>query len=193
MELKLSINFSDEDKQNLQNSLGCSDEKELRKKLGGIAKAAFEEYIEMILGKHLPTKSNEFYERRLFHLIKFYFDGRIPSEKEVVALMAKTKTGCKTLIENVCVRYKHELNQEILNTIHTTLKEARFKADVRAYYIPINSGFILEELKQTVSDNAPQLDQISKKRGAAGTYCVSMDTYVFLCEYYGIEKIKAAI
>ena len=64
---------------------------DLKIALTKIAKASFVEYKEMILGQNLPTKANEFLERRLYHLLKCYFIDRFPTENEVISLFQQTE------------------------------------------------------------------------------------------------------
>lgn len=192
VELRLSVDLSDTDKELLRKTLNCKDDEELRTSLTHIAKAASMEYLEMILGKQLPTRANEINERRLFHLLKHYFRGRIPSEAEVSALFQVTQSSSRTLLRNVRTKFKYALEEEVKFTVQEVLKEAVFKSG--EYRIVVQSDNILEELRQTVSVNAPHLDQIAKVKGSAGVYGVSEDTFEVLAYHFGVDlsEITAA-
>lgn len=101
VELTITNNLNNEEKDLLRKTLNCSSDDELIISLARISKAASTEYLEMILGKQLPTRANEINERHLFYLLKFYFRGRIPSEAEVSALFQATHSTSRTLLRNV--------------------------------------------------------------------------------------------
>jgi hypothetical protein len=175
----------EEEMEMLKEVLNCEDEEELSEKMVGIGEAAIYEYLEMILGKQFPTRANEIRERRLFHLLKHYFNGQIPTEADVASLFQLTERSSKTLLRNVRTKFKFELKQEIKNTIKDTLSSVKFKND--EYRVVIKNDNILEELKQTVSAEAPHLNQIKKVRNSAGTYKIPEDTLALLCEYYELD------
>ena len=189
LEIELALN--DHEMVLLTKTLGCKNEEELYEKLSMISKSAMEEYLEMILGKQLPTRANEIQERRLYHLLKNYYTGRIPNEAEVATLFQIKLSSSKTLLRNVRTKFKYELEEAILNTIKETLTKATYSGEV--FRIVVQCENILEELKQTVSINAPQLDQISKVTGSAGVYNIPEDTFDLLAKHYNIEvdSIKA--
>lgn len=172
------------------------DEDELKKALTKIAKASFEEYKEMILGQNLPTKANEFLERRLYHLLKRYFIDRFPNENEVISLFQQTESGSRTLLRNVRAKYKYELETSLKNTIVNILTNPSGKSGSNVKFI-IRSENVLEELKQVVSLEAPELEQITKVRSSAGVYTIHMDTLEKICTHYSIpitditEKLDA--
>ncbi len=175
----------------LRKTLNCKDDKELSHCLSRIGRSAMEEYLEMILGRQLPTRANEIYERRLFHLLKKYYIGRIPNEAEIAGLFQIKLSSSKTLLRNVKTKFKFDLEEEINNTIKDTLLNANHIGSV--FRIVVQCENILEELQQTVSINAPQLDQITKMKGSAGVYTIPEDTFDLLADYYGVNvaSIKA--
>lgn len=190
--LSITINLTDEEMGLLRKTLTCSGDDELKASLERISEAASTEYLEMILGKQLPTRANEIHERRLFHLLKFYYRGRIPSEAEVSALFQTTQATSRTLLRNVRTKYKYDLEEEVRSTIQETLKKAVFKSG--EYRVVIQCENILEELRQTVSIKAPQLDQIAKVKGSAGVYGIPVDTFELLADHFGVPlgEIAAA-
>lgn len=191
-ELIVTLDISEEDQQLLSKTLNCERAEDLRTSLEHICTAASAEYLDMILGKQLPTRANEIHERRLFHLLKHYFRGRIPSEAEVSALFQVTQSASRTLIRNVRTKFKYDLEEEVKNTVQQILRTAEFMSD--EYRIVVQSDNILEELRQTVSLYAPQLGQITKVKNSAGIYSVPEDTFILLAGKYDVElsEIEAA-
>lgn len=187
--MDININFeeliNDDEKQLLRNILSCADDNELSHALKGISNAAISEYIEMILGKQIPTRANEMQERRLYHLLKCYFVGRIPSEAEVASFFQFTESSSRALIRNVKTKYKFNLEHELQATMRSVLLSARIVGG--NYRVVVSSESILEELRQTVSLRAAHLDQISKVKNSAGVYNIPEDTFAVLCQNYGVD------
>lgn len=178
-------NFTDNEKRVLMGVLNCNDDDQLNECLVKIASAATTEYLEMILGKQLPTRANEIWERRLFHLMKHFFIGHIPRESEVSALFQLTENESKNLLRKVRTKFRFDLEKEILYTVQQTLLSAIRSND--KFRVVINSENILEELKHTVSMVAIELEQIQKIPNSAGVYTISEDTFDRICEAYGIS------
>lgn len=191
--LTIRINLSDEERDLLKKTFNCPNDDDLETNLVQIAEAASVEYLEMILGKQLPTRANEIHERRLFHLLKHYFRGRIPSEAEVSTLFQVTLSTSRTLLRNVRTKFKYELEEEVKHTIQEILRSAGFKSG--KYQIVIQCENILEELRQIVAINAPRLDQITKVKNSAGVYSVSEDTFELLANQFEVppNEIEAAV
>lgn len=173
--LQLNSDFlNDEEIRKLKILFKCADNEELNVALKNISLAALTEYKEMLLGKGLPTRADEIKQHRLFHLVKHYFQGVIPTEAEVSSMFQLTETESRALIRNVRTRFRYQLEAEILNTLQNTVASAELKDD--KYHVVIQSDNVLEELNRVVSTNAPQLDPISKVRGSARKYQISEDT-----------------
>ncbi len=186
MEIVLNIEqLIGEDKNRLKSVLDCKGDEELTHAISRIGMAAISEYLEMILGKQLPTRANEIRERKLFHLMKHYFLGKIPDETEISTLFQLTESGSRTLLRNVRTKYKYELESELHNSIVELLESANHKKST--YRVVICSDNLLEELKQMVSIKAPYLDQIAKVRNSAGVYNIPEDTFEILCQEYGVD------
>jgi len=175
------------DKTTLVKVLGCSDEASLESALRGIAEAALCEYLEMLLGKQVPTKAAEAQERRLYHLIMRFFDGRFPRESEITSMFQLTERASRTLLRNTRTKYHYALEPNLRATIGTLLSTAERESANGDYQITIQSMTIIEELKRTVSTIAPTLKQVKRLRDAAGIYVFPVDTYRRLCDHYGVE------
>jgi hypothetical protein len=185
IEIEVENLINKEEIEMLETIFNSENQSDLINKLEGIGKAALYEYLEMILGKQVPTRANEIKERRLFHLLKHHFDGSIPSESEVASLFQLTERRSRTLLRNVRTKFKFALKKEIEDTIKEVLKKVEYKND--EYRVVITNDNILEELKQTVSSEAPHLYQIKKVRNSAGVQKIPEDTLEVLCKYYGVD------
>lgn len=185
--LHLTNDFlNDEEIEKLKILFKTEDNDEFNIALKNVALAALTEYKEMLLGKGLPTRADEIKQHRLLHLIKHYFQGRIPTEAEVSSMFQLTETESRALIRNVRTRFRYQLESEILNTLQQTIVSAEFSNDT--FHVVIQSDNVLEELNRLVSTNAPQLDPISKVRGSARKYQISEDTYELLSNALGINQ-----
>ncbi|MGF3106081.1 hypothetical protein [Rossellomorea sp. DUT-2] len=178
--------LTEEEIEKLKILFKTDDTEEFNLAIKNIAVAALTEYKEMLLGKGLPTRADEIKQHRLLHLIKHYFQGRIPTEAEVSSMFQLTETESRALIRNVRTRFRYQLESEILNTLQQTIVSSEFNNDT--YHVVIQSDNVLEELNRLVSTNAPQLDPISKVRGSARKYQISEDTYELLNNALGINQ-----
>lgn len=188
MEINLNLDqfVGENENRVIRGVLGCQSDQELQEKLTCISRAAVYEYLEMLLGKQLPTRANEMRERRLFLLLKHYFLARIPSEAEVSSMFQLTESDSRSLLRNVRTKFRFELEDELLNTIRATLESAS-QHNGGNYRVVISSENILEELKQKVSVIAGELDQIQKVKNSAGVYVIPEDTFNRLNTAYGLN------
>lgn len=189
--IQLTNDLLDEQEiQKLMTLFNCQSDEEFNLALKNVTLAALTEYKEMLLGKGLPTRADEIKQHRLFHLVKHYFQGVMPTEAEVSSMFQLTETESRALIRNVRTRFRYQLEAEILNTLQQTVISAELNED--KYHVVIQSDNVLEELNRVVSTNAPQLDPITKVRGSARKYQISEDTYELLGNVLGINQEVAA-
>lgn len=189
--IQLTNDFLDEQEiQKLMTLFNCQNNEEFNLALKNVTLAALTEYKEMLLGKGLPTRADEIKQHRLFHLVKHYFQGVMPTEAEVSSMFQLTETESRALIRNVRTRFRYQLEAEILNTLQQTVISAELNED--KYHVVIQSDNVLEELNRVVSTNAPQLDPITKVRGSARKYQISEDTFELLSNVLGVNQEVAA-
>lgn len=189
--IQLTNDLLDEQEiQKLMTLFNCQSDEEFNLALKNVTLAALTEYKEMLLGKGLPTRADEIKQHRLFHLVKHYFRGVMPTEAEVSSMFQLTETESRALIRNVRTRFRYQLEAEILNTLQQTVISAELNED--KYHVVIQSDNVLEELNRVVSTNAPQLDPVTKVRGSARKYQISEDTYELLSNVLGINQEVAA-
>lgn len=173
-------------REKLAQILRSTGDPDLDERLQRIAIAAVSEYIEMLLGRQMPTRANEVKERRLFHLLKCYFKDRLPTEAEILVMFQLTESAATRLLRDVRVKYRADFEMEIENSIRGTLESAT--PHDQDYRVVIRSESILEELKQVVAVEAPQLDQVAKVKNSAGVYEIQQDTFKILCEHFKVDK-----
>lgn len=189
--IQLTNDLLDEQEiQKLMTLFNCQSHEEFNLALKNVTLAALTEYKEMLLGKGLPTRADEIKQHRLFHLVKHYFRGVMPTEAEVSSMFQLTETESRALIRNVRTRFRYQLEAEILNTLQQTVISAELNED--KYHVVIQSDNVLEELNRVVSTNAPQLDPVTKVRGSARKYQISEDTYELLSNVLGVNQEVAA-
>ena len=182
--------INDEEYAKLKTLFQSDTTEEFTASLHGIAISALVEYKEMLLGKGLPTRADEIKQHRLFHLVKHYFKGVIPTEVEVSKMFQLTESESRALIRNVRTRFRYQLEHEIMTTLQQTIRAAELEGDV--YQAVIQSDNVLEELNRLISTHAPQLDPITKVRNSARKYQISEDTFDLLKEVLDVGNKVAA-
>lgn len=76
----------------------------------------------MFKEKGLPTRADEVQQERLFFLLTYYFQNKLPSEKELSPIFQLTQSQSKTLLRNTKSRYRTKISNFISNTLLETLK-----------------------------------------------------------------------
>lgn len=160
------------------------DETRLEESLSRIALAATEEYLQMLLGKQIPSRAQDVREHRLFLLLKRFFSGEIPSESRIAAFFQLTETQSRSLLRNTRTKYRFDLDAALRATIQSLLATATQTEENGPYRVVIGSENLLEELRHVVAVEAPELDQIAKVRGSAGVYEIPADTWDVIIEFY---------
>lgn len=195
MEITIGLDelITESDKATLARVLDCQVGNGLEEALTKIGRAAVSEYVEMLLGKSLPTRAREMHERRLYHLLKQYFVGRLPTEAEIARMLQLTETQSRTLLRHTKTKFKFELEHALNATIKLTLSAAERRGS--GYRVVIQSDAILEELRNVVSTKGPRLDQVAKVKNSACLYDIPEDTFNLLLNHYGVglSNIEAAV
>lgn len=153
-----------------------------------VACAALTEYRDMFLGMGLPSRADEIRQHRLRHLIKRYFQGRLPSEAEVSAMFQLTQSQSRNLIRYVMTRFHSDLESELKNTLSAVVEAAQ--RDGEAYQVVIQSDNVLEELNRIIAITAPKCDPVTKTRNMARTYTIAPDSSAALRTYLGLPEVE---
>jgi len=99
----------------------------------GIARAAIQEYLDMISGEIVFSRASDIKEYRLLLLIENVFE-EMPSESVVANLFHLKRSEAKTLIKNVDAKYRRKLTKikkktlcSIIDGIDTQEKTSYFE------------------------------------------------------------------
>ncbi len=185
MQLLLETNefLDDAERARLRVTLGCAAEEEAEK-LSRIMRAAFGEYLTMLLGTPVSNRAEEVREKRLLQLLRYYAQpNELLTEQQISAMFQLNDTEARRLLRSVRAKYRVELDARVANAAATILENA-VEQDSGDYRVQLTSENVLEALRLTVTIRAPQLDQIVKVRGSAGLYDIPPDTYAILCQEF---------
>jgi hypothetical protein len=174
-----SAEVSDTDKTLIQQCLGLANA-QLPAALTKLSKTAFMEYVKMFKEKGLPTRADEVQQERLFFLLNYFFENRLPSENEISSIFQLTPSQSKTLLRNTKSRYRTKISTFIRNTLLETLNSASQPNHGDDYEFICTSPTTVEELNSIVSQKGPELQPIEKIRGLSSKYSCAVDTYTLL-------------
>lgn len=175
--------FTADERERLKELFKTQDDAEFSEALQKVVRAGLSEYKEMFLGMGLPSRADEIQQHRLFHLIKYYFGGRLPSEPEVTSMFQLTESRSRRLIRSVMTRFHYALGLEIQNTLREAIDQAQFDGDSEMYRVVIQSDNVLEEFNRIIGMVAPRLGRVRKVPNMSRTYSVSVDSYNALRQY----------
>jgi hypothetical protein len=167
------------DKTLIQECLGLTPA-EVNDALKKLCKTAFMEYVKMFKEKGLPTRADEVQQERLFFLLNYFFENRLPTENEISSIFQMTPSQSKTLLRNTKSRYRTKIKTFIKNTLLTTLNSAIQPNPNGDYEFVCTSPTTVEELNSIISQKGPELQPIEKIRGLASKYNCAVDTYILL-------------
>jgi hypothetical protein len=167
------------DKTLIQDCLGLAAA-QVDPALKKLCKTAFMEYVKMFKEKGLPTRADEVQQERLFFLLNYFFENRLPSENEISSIFQLTPSQSKTLLRNTKSRYRTKISAFIKNTLLETLNSATQPNPTGDYEFVCTSPTTVEELNSIISQKGPELQPIEKIRGLASKYTCAVDTYTLL-------------
>lgn len=178
--------FSDDEWDRLKELFNKEEDEELEEDIKKVIPAALREYIDMFVGKGFPSRNEEIRQDRLFNLIKYYYDGKFPSESEVSSMFQETQSRSKSLNRLVMTRYRYDLKNELRNAILNTICNVKHNNDTEnpAYEVIIQSSIIVEELNRILNKKAPKYFNIRKIPGTGIRYYISEDSCCKLKELY---------
>jgi|SRR6266567_4492667 len=84
----------------LRAAFGLAPNADLRPVLEGLAAAALTEYSDTFFGEGMPTRAEDFQQRRLLLLVLHAF-GRLPNERQVATLFRLTLSRARILLNGV--------------------------------------------------------------------------------------------
>lgn len=172
----------------LRKILRAKSDADLNERLQSLLRAAWQEYMDMILGTGMPSRADEIRQNRLYHLLQYLYGGknpRIPTEAEVSSLFQLTPSQSRTLIQSVLTRFNYSLESGLRNTLLSVLQPIPpLPLEKDGYYhVVIHSDTVLQDLNQIIADQKPKYDLIRKQRGTSRTYLISADSYNTLIDF----------
>ncbi len=181
---------SDSNKNNLASRLEIFPITNNDEKINKLARAAVNEYVNLLEGTSIPSTINEFRVERLYCLIKHNCFAGLPSEYVVAKYFHITETQARTLLRNTLARHREDLRQTKYDEIKAILAAAeRAEEENLGYEVVINSKVILDEIKDLVAMNWPTLPKITKKRDSS-LYLIKPDTYEKLSEFINTANLS---
>ncbi|MFO4682035.1 hypothetical protein [Vibrio cholerae] len=190
MEIQFEIDdevFEQEQKELLKKTLKI-EEAGVQTAVSKIAKAALNEYLNMLVEGGMPNRADEAKQDRLLYLIQSYFENELPTESQISTIFQLTQSQSKTLLKNTVSRFRHKLDDVLLNTMKNVIESATHSEAI--YLVVINSDVVKDELNMLITQNEPTFKPITKKKGSAGQYEISEDSHDLLCRELGLNEVE---
>jgi hypothetical protein len=165
-------------------------DKDFKDDLTKVVLAALDEYRDMFLGMGLPSRASEVREFRLYHLIKRFFDKRIPDELNVSSMFQLPQSRAKSLILYVLTRFRYDLEEEIVCTLKDIVISAEHVGakGVDEYRVFIGCENMVDELNRIIAKRGSfRLKPLSKVRDEPNLYWIAADSYRALREHLGLK------
>lgn len=178
--------FNEEQQTIVKDALGLNDGEEFNRAIGKLAKAATLEYINMFVEKGLPTRADEVKQDRLYFLIKYYYEDRIPHEGELSSIYQLNSSQSASLLRNTRSRYRTKIGNQVNSSVRAVVSTATKNPSTDNWEMCINSDVILEELNILIGKKGPRLKKVRIKPGSAGEYIAEEDTYQLLRTELGL-------
>ena len=188
----MNINFEIPDLETRETELLKSifqcDEINLTLRLNLIATAAFEEYRKMILGQKVFTRGRDIQEYRLYILIKYLYEGRIPEEQKICDLFQITASESRSLMRSIMSKYQYDLRDCITQSIIEEIKKIQKAEHAEYYRLSIQNQYIRDELNRILGSIDTSLPIIEKEKGTISTYIIKSSSYQELIKHFNITS-----
>jgi hypothetical protein len=176
--------FSGSEKEKLKELFEITKEQDFRKAINGVALAGLEEYRDMFLGDGMPMRADDIKQYRLLYLIKHHFENRIPNELEVSIMFQIPESRSRNLLRYVLSRFRHEVEQEILNTIENILFGVYQVQSSDNYQVYSGADNMVEEINRIIALAGEKFKLMSRVPNESHLYVLAPDS---------LEKIRAHI
>ncbi|HAM98449.1 MAG TPA: hypothetical protein DCQ26_07535 [Marinilabiliales bacterium] len=187
MEIKFELNFENSEKELLKSILHCDTEAKLNDKLNKLSRSAFEEIRKMVIGQKVFTRGRDILEFRLFNLISYYFEGKIPDEQKICDLFQITATESRAIVRSIMSKYQYDLKETISSSLKEQVQNIIKDENLDFYRLSIQNQFFKDELNKILGNMDTSLPIIEKERGTISTYIIQPSSYENLCVYFNIE------
>lgn len=187
MEIKFNVEIQDDEKHLLKSILHCTSDEELNNSLNKLSRSSFEEIRRMIIGQKVFTRGRDILEYRLFNLIRFFFNGKIPEEQKICDLFQITATESRAFIRSIMSKYQYDLKETISSTLKEQVENIQKDENQELYRLSIQNQYFKDELNRILGAIDTSLPIIEKERGTISTYLIQPSSYLKLCEHFNIE------
>ncbi|MTC74052.1 hypothetical protein GKR75_07150 [Providencia sp. wls1919] len=190
----MNINFDlttqdmNQEKEELLKIILKIDDAKFQDTLNKVAKASFLEYLLMMTETGMPNRADEIRQNRLLLLIQHYFGDKLPTEADLSTIFRLTQSQSKTLLANTVSRFKHTLDSTLINTMKLIIESAEKSNEL--YLVVINSDIVKDELNKLITQKQPTLKPITKRKGSAGQFEISEDSYELLCTELNLNETE---
>jgi hypothetical protein len=159
-----------------------------------IAKASFQENIEIYSGNIRISTISESNQFKLFLFVKYVLENNIPTENEVSQLFKITNVSAQTLIRNMQSRFRYELqsalNYSMSNVLESIIQDNIFGQGKESYYeMYVRSKSLIRTMNQIIQYANEPHPPIALCRGYSNKYKITEITKTFL-EQYVLENIN---
>lgn len=187
MEIKFNVETQDEEKELLKTILRCDSDEDLNNLLNKLGRSSFEDIRRMIIGQKVFTRGRDILEYRLFNLIKYFFNGKIPDEQKICDLFQITATESRAFIRSIMSKYQYDLKETISSTLKEQVENIQKVENEEIYKLSIQNQYFKDELNRILGTIDTSLPIIEKERGTISTYVIQPSSYQKLCEHFDIE------
>lgn len=156
--------------------------------LTGVVLAGLKEYRDMFLGDGLPSRADEIRQFRLLYLIENHFKTYIPNELEVATMFQIPESRSRSLIRYVIARFRHDIEQQILNTVDDLIGSAQNVQGSSNYQIYIGADNMYEEINRIIHLSGTKYRLLTRVLNESHLYMISPDSLDKVKEY--IKKHK---
>lgn len=189
IEVKLTVNFEDQEVTTLSSILGC-DEKQLGNELASHGIAALQEMVRMYLGQRVFTRGSDLMEYRLYLLITHAFAGAIPPEQTVCSLFQCTPSGSRSLIRAVMSKYQYQLQDSIETQLKALVSSAQLMKDGDDVVVVVDPSNLVDRLNARIRLIDASLPKVMLHAGTVSEFKIKRSSYERLCTHFGFTPVS---
>jgi hypothetical protein len=174
----------------LRRTLGLPDDADLRPVLEDLALAALAEYRDTFLVNGIPTRADDFQQRRLLQLVLHVFD-ELPSERRIATLFKLPLSRARSLLNMIGIRFDDLVHSKIEDDMKRVLEhDSEGTAGNREIFIRSTAtrqaiDDLVDVLNSERSD-PPYLDKLARHQTITNRYDIGEATLEALKKRLGI-------
>lgn len=165
-----SIDLEPDELADLADTLACSTA-QVPAKLAGFAQAALREYAEMMLGTGPIASATEMRERRLVHLIRHAYAGRIPDVHEISRVFNVPPNTATTMLRNAMSKHRRQIVAAVQSDIDDFKAGCQQQPD-QNWRVAVSNPVLVEMLNARLEKAGAGKARITKDLKTLGEYNV---------------------